>query len=128
MKTKIIAVIVVLSISFCANSFGQIGGLKGGNNTQPTPPVNNGVNNNNTTTPTPTVSPNVFGNSTLNGIYNEVRKSTEYQAFEKRVKAKVNSKINSSKVGKSASKFRRFLQRMGLAKTPARKPGAPVKR
>jgi hypothetical protein len=126
MKTKIIAVIVVLSISFCANSYGQIGGLKGGNNSQPTPPVNNGVNNNTTTTPTPNASPAILSNTTINGVINEVRKTREYQAFEKRVKAKVNA----TKVGKGASNFRKFLQRIGLAKrpaAPARKAGVPVK-
>ena len=125
MKTKIIAVIVVLSISFCANSYGQIGGLKGGNNSQPTPPVNNGVNNNNTT-PTPNASPAILSNTTINGVINEVRKTREYQAFEKRVKAKVNA----TKVGKGANRFRSFLQRIGLAKrpaAPARKAGVPVK-
>lgn len=125
MKTKIIAVIVVLSISFCANIYGQIGGLKGGNNSQPTPPVNNGVNNNNTT-PTPNASPAILSNTTINGVINEVRKTREYQAFEKRVKAKVNA----TKVGKGANRFRSFLQRIGLAKrpaAPARKAGVPVK-
>jgi hypothetical protein len=120
MKTKIIAVIVVLSISFCANIYGQ----RDGNVSSPTPSANNGVNNN--TKPTPNASPAILSNTTINGVISEVRKTKEYQAFEKRVKAKVNA----TKVGKGASKFRKFLQRIGLAKrpaTPARKAGVPVK-
>ncbi|UPT68376.1 MAG: hypothetical protein M0D57_07005 [Sphingobacteriales bacterium JAD_PAG50586_3] len=125
MKTKIIAVIVVLSISFCANSYGQMAG-KGGNASTPTQPVDNGVNNNGSATPTPAASPSVISATTINGVINEVRKTSEYKAIEKRVKAKVNA----TKVGKGASKFRLFLQRIGLAKkpaTPVRKVGVPVK-
>jgi hypothetical protein len=115
MKTKAIAVLVVLSSYFCAASYSQSSeGLRGGSNTgnsQPTTPVNNG-NNNTVAQPTPAASPSVFSNSTLNGVVNEVRKTKEYQAFEKQVMAKVNN----SKVGKKASSFKRFLQRIGLAK------------
>ena len=123
MKTKVIAVIVVLSTCFCAAAYSQnIGGLKGGNNSQPTPnpPVNNSVNN--TATPTPAASPSIFSNQTVNGIYKEVLKSKEYKALAKKVQARVNA----TKVGKKANSFRAFLQRIGLAKKPARKV-APVK-
>jgi hypothetical protein len=34
MKTKVIAVIVILSSYFCAAAYSQNGGLKGGTNTQ----------------------------------------------------------------------------------------------
>lgn len=117
MKTKAIAVLVVLSSYFCAAGYSQKGldGVKGGrdgnnSNSQPSQPVNNG----NATKPTPTATPSVFSNSTINGVVNEVRKTKEYQAFEKQVMAKVNN----SKVGKKASSFKRFLQNIGLAKKP----------
>lgn len=109
---------VVLSTFFCAAAYSQnIGGLKGGNNSQPTPtpPVNNSVNNN--TTPTPAASPSIFSNQTVNGIYKEVLKSKEYKALAK----KLQTRINATKVGKKANSFRAFLQRIGLAKKPVRK-------
>lgn len=115
MKTKVIAVMVVLSSYFCAASFGQsnIGGLKGGsnNNSSPSQPVNNTVV---TPTPTPAASPNLFNNPTLNAVYSTVVRSQEYQA----VKNKVVAKVNATKVGKKVSSFKRFLQRIGLAKKP----------
>jgi hypothetical protein len=128
MKTKVIAVIVVLSTSFCAAAYSQnIGDLKGGNNTQPTPapPVNNnGVNNNTNNNGNATATPAILSNQTIYGVYNELAKTKEYQAFEKKVKAKVNA----TKVGKSASRFRVFLQQIGLVKkTPVRK-SQPVKK
>lgn len=113
MKTKAIAVLVVLSSYFCAAGYSQTTNSdRDGNNSnsQPSQPVNNG----NATKPTPTATPGIFSNTTINGVVNEVRKTKEYQAFEKQVMAKVNN----SKVGKKASSFKRFLQRIGLAKKP----------
>lgn len=127
MKTKVIAVIVILSSYFCAAAYSQNGGLKGGTNTQPTPtpPVNNtGVNNSNTSNSNTTASPAILSNQTLNGIYNEVVKTKEYQAFEKQVRAKVNG----TKVGKSASRFRAFMQRIGLVKRTPVQRNQPVRK
>lgn len=111
---------VVLSSYFCAGALAQsVGDMKGGNNNPP--PVNSNSGGSQTT-PVPSNTPNVFNNQTANVIFNEVMNSPTVKKLEQQARAKVNAKINSTKVGRGASKFHKFLQRIGLAKkTPVRK-------
>lgn len=117
MKTKIIAVLVALIAGNCAVVMAQ-NGTNVSNSQRGNTNNNTTVNNTPVVTPAPSPQANTNGSllsqQNLQLIYAQVAKSKEYQNLKKNI----TNRVNNSKVGKKVSNFRRFLQRIGLAKKP----------